>query len=189
MNAGKKFENDWKNSIPTSVFYYRFRDGTANFNDGEIECPVCKKKFKNEATRFQQKNMCDCEMFQQPTLYLLELKSTKGKSLPFKNFKENQLKELLKASRFPGIISGSIINFRDVNETYFVDIKKIDDYMAWSDRKSLPIDWCRENGVFIRQERKKVNFRYDIEGFIIKTNLKEGIKYEDHRAEASGALF
>ena len=34
MNEGKKFEQDFRNSMPEDVFYYRLRDGTAAWSGG-----------------------------------------------------------------------------------------------------------------------------------------------------------
>ena len=44
MNSGKRFENNFKNSVPENVFYYRFRDGTSSWS-----------KEENSLTRFQAK--------------------------------------------------------------------------------------------------------------------------------------
>jgi len=86
MNNGKRFELEIKNSIPSSVYYYRFRDGTANFSGD-----------KNQNVRFQATNMCDCLLYDSKHLYFLELKTHKGKSLPLSAIRENQIEQLDKA--------------------------------------------------------------------------------------------
>ena len=103
MPPGKQFEQSFKKSVPSNVLIYKFKDGTANF-DGQ----------KNDNVRFQAKNVCDFMMFNGRYLYLLELKSLKGKSIPFGNFRDNQIKELTKMQHFRNVIAGFIINFRDV---------------------------------------------------------------------------
>lgn len=155
MNEGKKFELDFKNSMPQGVFYYRFRDGTANWKDGE-----------NPNVRFQQSNISDCLMYLKPILWLVDLKTTLGKSIPFSNFKENQVRELSKAMMHEGIKAGFIINFRDIKETYFVKANDIKYYIAHSERKSIPVDWCRENGIRIWQKKLKVRYRYAVENLL-----------------------
>lgn len=156
ISSGKQFEKDFKKSMPENVFYYRFRDGTASFYGGG----------DNENIRFQQSNICDCLMYLRPILWLVDLKTTLGKSIPFNNFKENQVRELSKAMMHDGIKAGFIVNFRDIKETYFVKANDVEYYMAHAERKSFPVDWCRENGVRVGQRLLKIRYRYDIEGFL-----------------------
>ena len=85
MNSGKQFEADFKASVPNNAYYYRLRDGTSSWDKGEN-------------TRFQMTNDYDNLIFYNGTLYLLELKNTKGKSIPFTNFKDKQFEGLLKGS-------------------------------------------------------------------------------------------
>ena len=37
--------------------------------------------------------------------------------------------------------------------------------MENADRKSIPIQWCIDNGINISGEKKKVRFRYDLNKF------------------------
>jgi recombination protein U len=152
-NPGKLFEQDWKNSVPEDIFYYRFRDGTASYYGGS----------DNENIRFQQSNICDCLMYLNPQLWLVDLKSHKGKSIPFNCFKDNQVKELSKAMMHEGVKAGFIVNFRDVEETYFIKANDIEYYIAHSERKSIPLDWCGENGIAIGQRKLKVRYRYNVD--------------------------
>jgi recombination protein U len=168
IGSGKRFEQQWKDSIPQSIFYYRFRDGTSAWGE-------------QENTRFQAKNMCDCEMFDGSKLYLLELKSHKGKSLPFSAFlKKNkagkfdpsdkaclkQILDLSKASTYKNIIAGFVINFSDVGKTYFCKVDDVYYFVTHEDSKSIPIAWCEQWGKEISGKKKKVNWRWDISGFV-----------------------
>ena len=63
------------------------------------------------------------KLFDGDYLYLLELKSTKGKSLSLNNIRKNQVDDLMAASEYANIVSGLIVNFADVEETYFMPIK------------------------------------------------------------------
>ncbi len=153
MNAGKKFENNFRDSMPDDVFFYRFRDGTSSWDKGEM-------------TRFQQKNICDCMLHDGKYLYLLELKSHKGKSLPLSAIRENQIKSLTDADKHKNIIAGLIVNFSDIEETYFMDIKLAFKWFYNGVRKSIPLSEFRTYCMPINAYKKKVNYRYAVEEFI-----------------------
>lgn len=159
MNSGKRFEQNWKNSIPKDIFYYRLRDGSSSWGG-------------NENVRFQVENICDSIMFDGNYLYTLELKSTKGKSLPFNNIKKHQIEDLLWCSSYPNVIAGILIEFSELNECYFIEISQFKTFYDITNRKSLPLQFCRENGIKIGVEKKKINSRFDIYKFI-----KELVKY------------
>jgi recombination protein U len=150
LNAGKQFEKDFKDSIPNDVFFYRFRDGTSSWDKGEM-------------TRFQQSNMCDCMMMYNGTLYLLELKSDKGKSIPLSCFRDNQIKELSNANNYNHIKSGFIINMRDIEKTYYIGVQSFIAFTeTYLDKKSIPVSWLQENGLKIGQVKLKVHYRYNL---------------------------
>ena len=156
LNSGKRFEMCWKNSIPKDIFYYRLRDGSSSWDKGS-------------KTRFQQTNICDCLIFDGDNLYTLELKSTKGKSLPFTNIKEHQITDLLWCSDFANIISGFVIEFADLDECYFIEISRFKRFYDTTERKSIPIDFCRENGLKIDVMKLKINRKFDVEKFLLES--------------------
>ena len=156
INNGKRFENNFKNSVPTNVFCYRFKDGTANFSGA-----------RNINVRFQAKNICDFMLFNGKKLFLLELKSHKGKSLPLSCVRPNQLSELYKASSYQNVISGIMIHFSDLDEIYFIEINKYIEYIKNNqEKKSIPILYLKENGIFIECEKKEINIRLNLDKFI-----------------------
>lgn len=163
MNSGKRFEENFKKSVPDNIFYYRFRDGTSSWSDKACEgCP----KNKN-LTRFQSKNICDCQLFDGNYLYLLELKNTKGKSLSLNNIRKNQIDDLMEASEYANIVAGLVVNFADVEQTYFMEIKLAYYwYYEQTERKSIPIKAFRDGCIKIQAKKLKTNYRYDIQGFI-----------------------
>lgn len=161
-NKGKVFEENFKKSVPNDILFYRFRDGTANFF-GQ----------KNENVRFQQKNMCDCMIFDGEILFLLELKSHLGKSLPFKDIKKNQIEELSLKQYYKNVVCGIIIDFRELEEDYFIFIEDITDFMRKSTRKSFPVEWCREKGIKIENKKLISNYRYNVNKML--TDIK-GVK-------------
>lgn len=152
-NNGKRFEDNFRDSIGGEIFFYRFRDGTSNWSRGE-------------GTRFQQTNMCDCEMFDGSRLFLLELKSVVGKSLPFANIKEHQVRELYNASCYKNIRAGFLIEFSSLNRVFYISAKKLKEYMENSGRKSIPLSYLESKGLEIEVTKLKVNVRLNIEKFI-----------------------
>ena len=105
-------------------------------------------------------------------MLISELKSTAQKSISFdeKIIKENQIKSLNKFNEYPYVIGGFIVNFRNYdNQTYFVDIEDFMKFKEESNRKSIPLDYCKEIGIEIHNKIKKVNYKYDLEGLF--TNI------------------
>jgi recombination protein U len=154
-NVGKQFEKDWKDSIPESVFYYRFKDGTAAWGGTQ------------ENTRFQHQNISDCMLFHNSKLYILELKTVQGKSFSFANVRQNQLTEMQKASQFLGITAGFVINFRDLEKTIFIDVNEFVDIMNRSDKKSFnQKDLEFHNYSTIKSLKLKVHYRYKVDDFL-----------------------
>lgn len=152
-STGKRFEENFKKSVPEDIFYYRLKDNSNTWSEGT-------------KTRFTPSNICDCIMFDGNYLYILELKSTKGKNLPFNNIKKHQIDDLLWASNYANIVAGFLINFSDLDECYFIEINDFNEFYETTERKSLGLDYCRENGVKIGVERLKINKKYDVEKMI-----------------------
>lgn len=149
MNQGKRFENNFKNSIPKGVFCYRLKDGTASWGD-------------KDSTRFQCSNVCDFILADGEYVVLAELKNHKGKSLPLSCIRENQLKELLKADEFVFIRPLIIVNFEDLDECYALSVEWVNDFIELGQRKSISVSDMREYGVEVGCTKKKVNTVYDL---------------------------
>lgn len=158
VNSGKRFESNFKNSVPSDIFCYRFKDGTANFRGA-----------RNENVRFQAKNICDYMVYNGKKLFLLELKAHKGKSLPLNCVRKNQVEELTKASVFENIVCGILVYFSDLEEIYFLDI---DDYLYYTtiepNKKSIPFAFFKENGKKIYFEKKLTNLKLNLDNFFKK---------------------
>ena len=148
-STGKRFEENFKKSVPKDIFYYRLRDGSSAWGG-------------NEKVRFQIKNICDSIMYDGDYLYTLELKSTKGKSFSFSNIKEHQIPDLLWCGSFVNVISGFVIDFSDLDECFFIEINDFKQFYDTTNRKSLSLDFCRSNGTKIGVKKMKINKRYDI---------------------------
>lgn len=150
-NEGKKFEDDFKKSVPEEWFYYRFKDSAGTWQSVKEE----------SKTRFTARNICDCMIYNQKDLFLLELKSHKGKSLPLSCIRSNQLEGLLKAQS-KGVKCYFIVNFRDLEETYIIDAASVDCFINSKTRKSIPVDYFRKSGDKIEQTKKRVRYTYNI---------------------------
>ncbi|KFX56142.1 hypothetical protein FDC50_10200 [Clostridium botulinum] len=160
-NSGKIFEEDIKNSIPKNqdFFYYRFIDNAASFSGGDN-------------VRFTSHNLCDCMTMTKDKLYLMELKTHTGASLPLSCIRENQIDGMAKINH-PNMKAIFIINFREKEKTYAIEADKLEKYIQTSKRKSIPISFLEECGVEIIGTKKKVHYRYDLEKYFEEDNDNE----------------
>lgn len=140
QNPGKQFEKDFSDSVPPEIFVYRMKDDSLGFAG--------------------VRNPCDFILYKTPNIYLLELKSHKGKSIPFGALQSYQIESLYRYRQIDGVVAGFVINFRDVNETYFVDVLLVYQYYHAGERKSFSLEWIRGNGILIPQELKRTRYRY-----------------------------
>lgn len=158
-NEGKRFEEDFRNSIPDNVFCYRIKD----------------------SSNFQQttKNMCDFIIFESPYLFLLELKSTKSNqfSTDEKIIKQHQIDSLYEAHmKHLFVYGGFILNYRGrelktktvLPETYFIPINKMRE--VYYKEKSIHKDLAREIGIEIPYRKKITRYEYDV-------NFEDFLKY------------
>ncbi|NEZ47822.1 hypothetical protein FDF74_11580 [Clostridium niameyense] len=152
-NQGKRFEEDFKSSMPDYCWAYRLRDSAGTWQGGEN-------------TRFTPSNICDFIVLANKNMYLLELKTIEGTSLPFSCIRENQVKELSKIDK-SNIKPVFVINFRKRERTYMVAAKKVKEFIDKAERKSIPIAWCKENGIEIEGIKKRTRFRYKLDGVLL----------------------
>lgn len=157
-NIGKVLEQNWKNSIPDDIFYYRPPDSAQSFGS-------------NQNLRFSAKSPCDCFIYNGDFLYALELKSVGTKSISFEREKsdkgiihKHQIDNLQKFSTYKNVISGFIFDFRISDKTYFCSIKDFIIMINNLGKKSF-----NENDLFefcqpieIKKKKLKVNYRYDV---------------------------
>lgn len=148
-NAGKRFEEDIKKSVPSWCWIYRLRDSAGTWQGGEN-------------TRFTPSNICDFMVMGTENLYLLELKSHTGMSLPISCIRKNQIEEMSKIEQH-NVKAYFLLNFRDIERTYAVEAKKLKTFILSTDRKSIPIKWCIDNGLEIPSDKKRTRFSYSLE--------------------------
>jgi recombination protein U len=170
-NPGKKFEEDFIKSIPDRCDVTRLKDAGGWSNATNM--------------RFTSSNPCDFIIYSNRGIggghqYKLELKSLEGKSLPYGNIKgkkpatkkkpatsakENSITftETLMESLMKGVRAGFVVNFRDVNETFYVSAELVLEHLKNADRASIPIAWFKEYGILIKQTIVIKRYRYDLE--------------------------
>ena len=170
-NVGKKFEQNFKESVPEDVMFFRIPDQPQSFQ---------------QTAKFSLKPPFDSFMFYKGTLLCLELKTTKSKSFSVELDKNDkgmihyhQLENLREYSKYDGVVAGLILNFR-INEdtekytefTYFISIENFDKMMKNIDKKSFNmIDLLNYSPIKIESIKKRVNFKYDIGSFLL--HIKE----------------
>ena len=172
MNAGKRFEADWRDSIRKNgdAWYYRFNDSPATYYNGS-----------QEGIRFATDNLCDCQVYRYPNLYLFELKTMEtasasltsmfGKFDPEKAAykKEKHLRDMSAAAQRKGVIALVVINYRATEHTYACGVDAILGFIESAKaggRKSVPEPWCESNGIVVESRRLRVNYRYDVAGLM-----------------------
>jgi recombination protein U len=103
---------------------------------------------------------------------MLELKSHKGKSLPFSCIRDNQLSELVQATQ-KGVKAGFIVNLRDVEKTYYVDAVTMQELINTSERKSIPLEFFETQCIKVFGEKKRTRWRYDILNLFYKIEVRK----------------
>ena len=175
LNAGKKFEVQFKSSIPENVMYHRNPDQPQSFQN---------------TAKFSLKNKCDCFIYNYPLLLACELKSTKEKYMTVEMCKEDEGKKMIhwhqiqglkEYVQYKGIIPGLILNFR-INEndkeqynelTYFIHINDFLRMMTELNKKSFNLlDLVRYNPMKIESIKKRTRFNYDVGSFLVEINNK-----------------
>lgn len=154
QNEGKKFEEDFKKSIPDSYYWIRLRDPAQSFGG-------------QNNLRFSLKNPYDLLIYTDGFLFPLELKSTKGTSFSFKGsspmIKQQQIDDLTKAATYKGIIPGFIFNMRKYTKTYFLHINNFNKFLSQTDKSSInQQDIIDFGGIEIVGKLKKVRYQYMI---------------------------
>lgn len=159
MNPGKLFEQDFVNSMPLGAYAYRLKDCPAWVS--QCECP-------GGGTRFTPANDYDFAVFWSGNLWALELKSVKGVSLRFDALRENQANGLFKAATFPGVHAGVLVEFRQVEQAWFVPILNWAPLRLKSGKKSLNYKELVGIATRINGRRKRVRMQWDVASFLAR---------------------
>jgi len=155
MNPGKQFEKDFQSSAGWDIEIERLKDA-AGWSDGEN-------------TRFTPSNIADFVLYdgnsEKKELFYVELKSYKGKSIPFGNFNIKHLVKLEEKAKKIGVRSIVVFNPRDIEKVYYADAADVTEYMLdqarINGRKSIPLEWIQSKHE-VQGEKKKIHFKYDL---------------------------
>lgn len=158
VNPGKRFENDFQKSIDReNIFLHRLKDGST------------RTGANGEMVRLKNRNLCDFILFKDGQLVLVELKSFLGKSMAFSNIKSNVDEQMtflynlrLEASK-NNVKAYMVLNFRELNETYAIDIHNFDEFYKFTGKKSIDITEARQLGKQLWQKKSRTRYRYGIE--------------------------
>lgn len=167
-NVGKVFEECFKKSIPDYCLLIRLPDPPQSF-------------IKRNDTRFSHKNPFDyiCFDTNSRTLYCLELKTTKFKSISFEDINSNeeenrmihrhQIIGLANHSTYNNVCSGFLFNFRDeknnMERTYFQEINDFISMVNKINKKSFnELDLIVDgNAIKINGEKKRTRFQWNMD--------------------------
>ena len=157
-NVGKYFENWWRNSIPNDVFFYRFRDSSGAWN-------------KNQKLRFTPSNIADNLLFTNGCLFLNELKTHKGKSIPItcimgNKTKLKQIGDMYEANKYHNVFCQFIIFLSDIERCFVLDIENFLFFMQDNDRKSIPLDYLETMGTEIEVKKLRTNYKFNIQKWL-----------------------
>lgn len=161
-NQGKIFEEDFRKSLDLNsedLFYYRFKDSPASFGNATQG---------NQFIRFTNNNICDCMVFYKSKLFLCELKSHKGKSLPLSCIREKQLMELSNVIGKKNVYPMLIIFFSDIEECYALNMASVNEFLDNFTSKSIPLLFCKEKGFKIDCRKKLTHYAYNVTDFLDK---------------------
>lgn len=172
LNQGKRFESALKKSVPDYALLYRLPDPAQSFGGGSN-------------TRFSRHNPFDFIIFSPKTrtLYAIEAKTVKGKSISFERCKEDhgeihhyQISGLNEWNAYDGIICGFIIEFRELEKTVFINIEDFNNLIDTIDKKSFNFGDLEKLGLpfyTIEQNKKRTQYTYNIDGFLNSIYFEE----------------
>jgi recombination protein U len=155
--VGKRFEQDFMNSVPTGFYYYRLRDA-AGWRVGTD-------------TRFSVSNDYDLFMFALGWLFAMELKTVKGKSIPFSALNPRQEAGLMKAAAHEGVQAGVLVYVRGSDEIFWVPIWEWVNAKARLERKSLGLSELRSIGTQVAFWRPRTRIKINVYNFVVDVIL------------------
>ena len=161
MNVGKRFEADFKKSVPSEHLIYRVPDSAQSFGG-------------SQTLRFSNKNPFDFLLFDTThrLLYAIELKTVGKKSISFENkigdsgdIHIHQIHGLKEWKQFAYVVCGFIIEFRPIETCIFIDIDSFIRLTSLVGKKSFTICDLEKNNIpyfIVPQHKKRTKYNYDI---------------------------
>lgn len=178
MNVGKKFEQNWKASVPDDIYYQRLNDNASVFT--------------NSNAKYSVHNPYDCFLFSDGMLLCLELKSTNKNYMTFERTKDDagkkmihiwQIEGLLNARKHEGVHAGFLFNFRNdekgTEATFYQEIDDFLDMIGSLNKISFKItDLLMFNPLRIEDRVLRKNYRYDVRKLFEDLKMAEMLKDE-----------
>lgn len=156
MNRGKDFEQKFREQLQADFDVTRIADNTAGYMGG--------------------RNICDFMAYRFPNLFYLELKTTKGNTLPFSNITDNQYSGLIEKESIMGVGAGYIVWFLEHDKTFFVSgkcLKSLKEYgkKSLNIKEAIKLSEEFKTGQYFRLfeiegTKKRVFFDYDMKKFL-----------------------
>ena len=168
----KAMHNNYYNRTVYSNLYEKLNK--IKFKIKIVKRQIAKEKLKYEKSRkdicpnvrFQQKNISDAMIFYKGFLFIIELKSHRGKSLPFSCIRDNQFKEMYEASFKKNVFPIVIIFFSDLEECFALKMTDIIELRSKNISKSISLLFVREKGVRIDCRKLQTHYRFEIQDFL-----------------------
>lgn len=167
-NSGKIFESDFRSSVPSNILLIRLNDSPQAFS-------------KSKLTRFTHRTPCDFLLFDGITLYPVELKTTKYRSMSFENVNDDedqnkmihkhQIIGLTEFSKYKNVKAGFFFNFRDedknIERCYFQGIEDFNSMVNQINKKSFnEIDLLTVGkAIKIQGNKKRTRWNWNLEEF------------------------
>lgn len=166
-NIGKRFEADFKKSVPPYALLYRLPDSAQAFGgSGNL--------------RFSRKNPFDFLLWDSNShiLFALEMKTVGSKFISFEREKNekgiihyHQIKGLNEWNKYDGIICGFIIEFRKLEKTIFLEIQQFNKLVNSIEKKSFTLNDLENNQInyyTITQKKLRTRYTYDLNSFLLE---------------------
>lgn len=127
--VGQKFETYLKNSIPNNIMCLRLKDGPKGFTFNA--------------------NPSDYVLFNGKLLLFCECKTIQTKSFPLNLISQGQFFAMVQECVIKNVLGGWLINFRELNETYFLPLQTYLTYRIDSNKKSVSPKDLSEIGILV----------------------------------------
>ena len=151
-NRGMQLEDDLNNTnkyyleTDKAIIYKKPTPITINKVDYKS-----RKDAKIKAAHFRIPSTTDYNGIYKGKYIDFEAKETKNKtSFPLSNIHNHQIKHLENITKHGGI-GFIIVRFTSLNETYYLNANKLKNFIEQNKRKSIPIEYFKENGYIIKE--------------------------------------
>ena len=112
---------------------------------------ACREAAKIKEAYFTEPSTTDYNGIYKGKYIDFEAKETKNKtSFPLNNIHPHQIKHIRNIYNHKGIVF-LIIRFTTLNKTFFLETKKLEEFLYNNERKSIPLSYISDNGYLINE--------------------------------------